>query len=143
MSLEQDKIGQIREDIGGLKAKVELLGNDVHEVRNELKEFKDVILEKLNDINAVSRPEWKERNALVDTMFKHHDERIASIESYVSLENNSVFHSFRKKFSDRAIDYVIGILLAALTLISAYSWQASQQNKQTIKTIESEVKNER
>ena len=123
------KLGELTSDMAAVK-------RDIIEIKAGQKE----ILQRINNLSAVTVERWEKRNAYVDEKFAEHETAIEALQEYNKTERNSVFYKIREFIGNTAVK-VIGVSLFGLMAVAVlYYVQRTSEYTDLIKHYEAKVK---
>ena len=125
------KLGELTSDMAAVK-------RDIIEIKAGQKE----ILQRINNLSAVTVERWEKRNAYVDKKFAEHEAAIEALQEYNKTERNSVFYKIREFIGNTAVK-VIGVSLFGLMAVAVlYYVQRTSEYTDLIKNYEAKVRGE-
>lgn len=107
---EKYKLGELTADMAAVK-------HDVLEIKATQKE----IIQKLDNINAVSVERWEKRNKYVDDKFSEHERRFEALEGINKLRDSSIWTKIGISFEANFVKFVAaGLLVFAISVAYVY-----------------------
>ena len=104
---EKYKLGELTADMAAVKV-------DVLEIKVTQKE----IIQKLDNINAVSVEVWQNRNAHVDDVFTKHNKRLIALEEDKRLRDVSLSKKIADGFECRIVQIAVALIIAGAIFIA-------------------------
>jgi len=119
---EKYKLGELTADMAAVK-------HDILEIKATQRE----IIQKIDNIHAVSVERWEKRNKYVDDKFSEHDLRIEALEDINKLRDSSIWTKIGRAFERNLVNYIgAGILIFALSVAFIYLRNDLAQSKAPI-----------
>lgn len=104
---EKYKLGELTADMAAVKG-------DVLEIKVTQKE----IIQKLDNINAVSVEVWQNRNTHVDEVFTRHNKRLVALEEDKRLRDASLSKKIADGFESRIVQVAVALIIAGVIYIA-------------------------
>ena len=104
---EKYKLGELTADMAAVKV-------DVLEIKVTQKE----IIQKLDNINAVSVEVWQARNTHVDDVFTKHNKRLIALEEDKRLRDASLSKKIADGFESRIVQVAVALIIAGAIYIA-------------------------
>ena len=104
---EKYKLGELTADMAAVKG-------DVLEIKVTQKE----IIQKLDNLNAVSVGVWQARNAHVDDVFTKHNKRLIALEEDKRLRDASLSKKIADGFESRIVQIAVALIIAGAIYIA-------------------------
>ena len=104
---EKYKLGELTADMAAVKV-------DVLEIKVTQKE----IIQKLDNINAVSVEVWQNRNTHVDDVFTKHNKRLIALEEDKRLRDASLGKKIADGFESRIVQIAVALIIAGAIFIA-------------------------
>lgn len=104
---EKYKLGELTADMAAVK-------RDVVEIKTNQKE----IIQKLDNINAVSVEVWQNRNTHVDDVFTKHNKRLIALEEDKRARDASLSKKIADGFESRIVQIAVALIIAGAIYIA-------------------------